>query len=473
MRTKISILVVAVTVSVQSCKYSEIATNNLRLPESYESTSDTVSAASLEVRRFFKDKRLLELIDTAINQNQDLLAAWQRVESSRATFQFSKAALLPSVNAYTAYNQRKFGLYTMDGAGNITTPIEGEKLVPVHLPDYYAGLQTSWELDLWGKLRGRKAAAMSRFLASVEGKNLVVTNLIAEVAATYYELLALDAELQIIRETLLLQEEALELIKIQKDVGAANQLGVQQFEAQLLSSRAMEKDALQRIVDAEGRMNLLLGRFPQKIHRESNSLFLSTTVDVATGVPSDLLRFRPDIRQSEFNLLAAKADLKTARSAFLPSFNISGSYGFQAYKTKFLFQTPESIAYSLLGGLTAPLINRAAIKAEFRSAKSAELEAMYQYQKNILDAYMEVHMEVFNLRNLEDLFKIKNDEAQLLNQSIETASELFKSRRANYLEIIMAQRNALQSKLELVDVKKRQHLSGISLYKALGGGWQQ
>jgi outer membrane protein, multidrug efflux system len=472
MRLYIFLTIICALIALQSCRTAKTDVIEIKkpLPTSFNGTTDSLNTASVGRGDFFSDENLRALIDTALINNQNLLTAYQRIEMSRAGMRYAKGAMLPNLNAYTAFNQRKFGLYTMDGAGNITTPIEGQKIVPIHLPDYYVGLQTSWEVDIWGKLRSRKVAALSRYLASVEGKNLVITNLISDVANSYYELLALDTELEVIQETIALQENALALITVQKEAGVANKLGVDQFEAQLLNTKALEKEVIQRIVEMESTINFLLGRYPQPISREKTALFSTSPFKINIGVPSDLLKYRPDVRQAEYEVLASKADLKSARAAFLPSFNITGAYGFQAYKTSYLFFTPESIAYSILGGLTAPLINRSAIKANFNVEKARQREALYNYQQSIINGYIEVYNEVSSIKTLSDVFELKSREAALLTESIETSSELFKARRATYLEVIVAQKNALQTKLELVDIKKRQFNASVNLYKALGGG---
>lgn len=467
-------LAVAFFQSCNSVKYgrSDVVKS---LPGSFLNSvqGDSSNSAKIVWREFFKDPHLQQLIDSAVNRNLDLRATLQRIEASRASLRFAKNSMLPNVNAYAAYNQRRFGLYTMDGAGNMTTPIEGDKLVPINLPDYYLGLQTSWEVDLWGKLRSRKAAALSRYLSSVEGRNLVVTNLISDVAMSYYELLSLDIQMDIVSETIVLQENALELTIVQKESGFANKLAVEQFEAQLLNSRALQKEIGQTIVETENRINFLLGRYPGTIQRNKNVFFSTVPSVVRTGVPSDLLRYRPDVKIAEYDLMAANADVKSARAAFLPTFNITGTYGFQAYKTSLLFTSPESIAYNFLGGLTAPLINRNAIKAEFNIARSSQLEALYNYQKSLMNGYVEVYNELSNIKNLNEIYELRNRQVNLLAESIETSSELFKSRRATYLEVIVSQQNSLDAKLDLVNVKKRQFDASINLYKALGGGWIQ
>jgi outer membrane protein, multidrug efflux system len=444
----------------------------VKLPESFGGVNDSISSASRGWREYFRDPGLTVLIDTALKNNLDVLTAFQRIEMARSNVRMSKGAMLPMVSAYASAAQRKFGLYTMDGAGNITTPIDGEELVPIHLPDYYVGFQASWELDIWGKLRNRKVAALSRYLASVEGRNWAITNLVSEVASNYYELLSLDQQLDIIKETIALQENAFNIITIQKQAGKANELAVKQFEAQFINSKALELEMKQAILETENKINFLLGRYPQPIARSKSLLTSYVVVNPDIGLPSDLLRFRPDVKQAELDLLAAKADVRSARAAFYPSLNITGTYGFQAFKTAYLFTSPQSTAYTLLGGLTAPLINRSAIKAEFRNAKASQIEAMYNYQKAVLNGYIEVYNELFSIRNLDSVYTLKNREVELLNQSIETSSELFRTGRANYLEIIITQQNALQARLDLVNLRKRQFDSSLNLYKALGGGWQ-
>jgi NodT family efflux transporter outer membrane factor (OMF) lipoprotein len=278
--------------------------------------------------------------------------------------------------------------------------------------------------------------------------------------------------LEIIRETVRLQQDALEIVRIQKQAGAANELAVKQFEAQVLNSQSLEFETLQNIQENENRLNFLLGRFPQPIVREKVNFQNKIPIQIKEGIPSQLLRNRPDIRQTEFELLATKFDVKTARAAFYPSFNITGSIGFQAFNPSFLFNTPQSLAYSLLGGLTTPLLNRSAIKAQFNNAKANQIEAMFNYQKTILNGYVEVSNQLSGIKNLEQIHDRKTREASALTQSINISTELFKSGRATYFEVLMTQNNSLQTRLDLVSTRKRQYQATVNLYKALGGGWR-
>jgi multidrug efflux system outer membrane protein len=442
------------------------------IPDSYSANSDTANLATAHWREYFSDPLLIGLIDTALMANYDAQVALQRIEMAKAGVQFSKGALLPTVDAGARSAVWRYGLYTQEGSGNSTTPIYEGKIIPTNLPDFLVGFQSAWEADINGKLRNRKKAAIARYLSSMEGRNWLVTNLVAEVATSYYDLLALDRELEIVRENIALQEYALSIVTIQKQAGAANELAVKQFQAQVLNTKSIELEIIQQITEAESQINFLLGRYPQRINRSQNALVQELPRQVQAGVPSDLLHNRPDIRQAEMELMAAKADVKAARAAFYPSLNITGSVGFQAFKTKLLFTTPESFAFTLVGGLSAPLLNRSAIKAEFKGATAYQIERLYDYQKSILIGYVEVYNELNNINNLQQQIILKNDEANVLTQSIQISTDLFRSGRADYLEVLFAQQKALQARLELTRGQNYLRTSTVNMYKALGGGWR-
>jgi multidrug efflux system outer membrane protein len=470
----IGIVSIVISIMYSSCKTPDTSLNKVKnsLPQTFSESNDSTNSADINWKNFFDDKNLISLIDTALQNNYDVLMTLQKIEIARNDLRLTRGAMLPTVNSNIAYLQRKFGYYTMDDAGNRTTEITPGKMVPTILPDYFVGFQTNWEIDIWAKLRNKKKAAFSRYLSSVEGTNLVLTNLISEIANTYYELISLDNELNIIRESIKLQNDALEIIKIQKDEAILNELAVKQFEAQVLKSQSLEYETLYKITEKENKLNFLLGRFPQQIVREKSFQTNQLTEKIKTGIPSQLLNNRPDIRQTELNLVATEFDVKTAKSAFYPSFTITGNFGFQSFNTSFLFNSPQSIAYNLLGGLTTPLINRSSLKAQFNNAKASQIEAMYMYQKTILNAFLEVSTGISNLKNLEQMEQLKIKEAETNTRAVEIADQLFKSGKANYFEVLMVQNGYLQSKLELINTQKLQQNESINIYKALGGGWR-
>jgi len=464
---------IATVLIFYSCKTPQTATQKslLPIPAVFDNNTDTISAATINWKQYFTDKNLVSLIDTALNNNWDVQIAIQRIQQAQSNVLLSKGALKPLGNTIVAPGIRRFGEYTMDGAGNKTTEIYNGKIVPDHLPDFLIGLQTTWEVDIWGKLKNKKKAAINRFLASAEGRNIVVTNLIAEIATAYYELTGLDKSLKIIDETIALQDSALALIKLQKEALAATELGVKQFEAQLLNLRSLRLAIIQQIAVTENNINFLAGRYPQKIERDTVFVTHPFAFQLKTGLPSALLQNRADIRQAEFELMASKADVHSAKAAFYPSLNITAGLGLQAFKPNLLLNA-TSIAYNAFGNLAAPIINRSTIKAEFNFANAVQVEALYNYQKTIVNGYVEVCNEMLQIKNLQQIFDLKTQEVNALAEAIRASSLLFRANRANYIDVLLAHQNVLQAKLDLVETQKNQLLSAVNMYKALGGGWR-
>ena len=464
----------ALLLFVASCKVPALTQlpNVKPLPSAYANTTDTVSVADIKWKEYFSDTTLTALIDTALENNLELLTTLQDIELAKNDVRIRKGLLYPTVSAGVGLGLEKTGRYTSSGAGNASTDITPGQEVPEPLTDIFLGFRSSWEVDVWSKLHNAKKAAYARYLKSIEGKNFVVTNLVAEIANSYYELLALDNQLDIITQSIELQKNELEVVRVQKQAAAATELGVKQFEAQVYNSQSLAFDIQQQITENENKINFLLGRFPQKIKRDKSFFTSQSLKNVTAGIPAQLLKNRPDIRQAELELQAAKLDVAVARAEFYPSVGISAAIGYQAFNPKYLFKPIESLAYSLTADLVAPLINRNGIKAEFYKANAYQLQALYDYQKATLTGYVEVSNEMSNIKNLEQLYQVKSKESEALTKSIDIAKDLFQSARANYLEVLIAQRDAQSAKLELVETRKRQLNAVTNIYKALGGGWR-
>jgi multidrug efflux system outer membrane protein len=459
--------------AVASCKVPQAANQveNRSVPGSYGNPTDSTNVALTQWRSFFTDKDLANLIDTALNKNQELRITLQDIEIARNDVRLRQGQLSPTVGASLGVGVEKVGRYTSQGAGDASTEIEGKE-IPDPLMDYSAKLYANWEVDIWKKLHNAKKAAITRYLSSVEGKNFVLTNLVAEVANNYYELVALDNELAIVKQTIELQKNALEIVKVQKEAMRVTELAVQKYRAEVLNSQSLEFDIAQQITETENKINFLLGRYPQEIPRNNKDFLNLVPATVRTGIPSQLLANRPDIKQAELELVAAKLDVKVARAEFYPSFGISAAFGLQAFNPSYLFKLPESILYALAGDLAGPLVNKNGIKAEFYSANARQLQAMYNYEKTILNAYMEVSTQLSNINNLEKSYSLKSQEVDALNKSIDISNDLFRSSRADYFEVLMTQRDALESKLELIKTKKEQLNAVTNVYRNLGGGWK-
>lgn len=466
---------IGICLALVSCKIptSMQRTENKSVPESYSNNKqDTTSIANLQWHEFFKDKYLANLIDTALKNNQELMITMQEIEIARNDIRSKKGAILPTVRWGVGGGIDKAGRYTSQGAGDASTEITPGKEVPEWLPDYNFGVQAEWEVDIWKKLHNAKKAAVTRYLSTVEGKNFVLTNLIAEVANSYYELVALDNQLVIVQQNIDLQKNALEIIKVQKEAARATELAVQKFQAEVLHSRSLEFDIRQQIKETENRINFLLGRYPQEIARDKSSFLDLLPMLVNSGIPSQLLGNRPDVKQAELELAATKLDVKVARAEFYPSFNISAAVGFQAFNPSYLVKFPESLLASLVGDLAGPLINRNAIKAEYYNANARQVQAVYNYERTILNAYLEVSNQLSKIDNLEKSYDLRSKQVDALTLSTDIANDLFKSARADYLEVLMTQRDALESKLELIETKKEQLNAVVNIYRSLGGGWK-
>ncbi|SDG88599.1 efflux RND transporter permease subunit [Chitinophaga filiformis] len=436
--------------------------------------SDSSGIGVLSYKQFFTDTLLLQLLDTALMHNTDMLLATQRMETARAQLMAASRAWLPEVNVAVSAGVDRWGDYTLNGVGNYDTNlspnISDKQRIPGPTPDYFAGLRSSWEIDLWGKLRSRKQAAYMRFLSSEQGRRLVTTQLVSQVAGMYYQLMVLDYEQEVIQRNIGLQETALATVQIQQEAGRATLLAVQQFSAQLLNTRSMALGLKQQSLELENQLNALLGRFPQPIRRDTSLLDAALPPFAQTGVPAAMLSRRPDVQQAALELAAAKADVKAARAAFLPSLNITPYVGFNSFNAGLLFNTPASVAYGVLGGITAPLLNKKQLQSQYNVTTAAGMSAFYQYRQMIINGYQEVITALGQLKNGQEAYDLKSAEVQMLKDGVSTANDLYATGYANYLEVITAQKSVLEAELALAGNKKDLFLGTITLYRALGGG---
>jgi len=459
---------------IASCKvpFTVRKTANKKVPLSYNTVNDSTNSALLKWNQFFKDPNLSSLIDTALKNNQELNIMLQEINIANSEVLAKKGAYLPSMGIGAGAGIDKVGKFTRYGAVESNLEIAPGKEFPDPLSDLMVGAQMSWEVDVWKKLRNAKKAAISRYLSSVEGKNFMITNLIAEIANSYYELMALDNELDIVKKNIDIQSNALEIVKLEKNSAKVTELAVKRFEAEVLHTKSLQFDIQQKIIETENKINYLVGRFPQPVQRNSLNFVDLKTDSVQAGIPAQLLQNRPDIKQAEYNIMAAKLDVKSAKANFYPSLSITAVAGLQAFNAKFLLQTPQSMLYSVAGGLMAPLINRNAIKAEYFAANAKQIQAIYNYEQSVVKAYVEVANQLYNMSNLAKSYDLKSKQVQALTQSIDISTNLFKSARADYMEVLLVQRDALSSKFELVETKMQQISAMVNIYRALGGGWR-
>ncbi|HDZ05372.1 MAG TPA: TolC family protein [Maribacter sp.] len=466
------VLLLGLSVFYSCVPTKELKQENKNLPSQYaQQSTDTINSAIIQWKDFFKDDNLIKLIDTALVNNQELNIMMQQINVAQNEVKARKGEYLPFINYGVGAEVEKVGEYTRNGAVEKNLDVrEGEEF-PEPLTDYSAGLFATWELDVWKKLRNSKKAAALEYLSTIEGKNFMVTRLIAEIADSYYELLALDNQLAFIEQNLELQGNALKMVRLQKEAARATELAVKRFEAEVLKNQSHKFEVQQEIVEMENKLNFLIGRQPQPIALSSEG-FIDTPMDtIYSGIPSQLLLNRPDIRQAEYELEAAKLNIKVARANFYPSIGLKAGVGLQAFNPKYLTETPESLIYSAVGDIVGPLINRNAIKAGYNTANSKQIQAVYEYEKAILSGYIEVVNQLSKMDNLKKSYDLKENQVKALTESIDLSTRLFQSARIEYIEVLLTQREALESKMELVETKKDQLMARVNVYQALGGGW--
>lgn len=470
-------IVLIVPFLLSACSIPKVAmeskTDSLPVEYLYPS-NDTVSDASESWAKIFQDSILKEHIQRALMANPDMRITLQKVEAASIDALAQKNSVFPEVNAAVGAGAVRFGDYTIDGVGNFDTNlsdnIDESRRIPNPVPDLLLGLQTSWEAGMWGKYKSRKRKAKEQFLASVEGKHFIQTQLVAQVAQQYYDLVALDAEIEIIDRSVLLQESALEIVKIQKEGGRVNELAVKQFQAQLLDFKALEKaKRLERSLK-ENEFNVLIGNFNGQILRTDTLSNSSLPEYIKNGQPSNLLISRPDVKGALHEREAAFAGVKLAQAYFYPDLSFQGFIGLNSFRPDAFFSLPSSLAFTALGGMAAPLINRNTVKRNHRIAITEYNQRHFAYKKVLLQAYREVNDELLKINYYEEIASYRDSQRKTLEQAEQVSAELFTTGYANYLELLMIRNTRLAAEIEYIEAVRDRLQATIGLYRALGGG---
>ncbi|TAK31130.1 MAG: efflux transporter outer membrane subunit [Myxococcaceae bacterium] len=439
---------------------------NRQVPTSFGVPSDPQNSALVDWREYFSDPPLLALIDHALSHNQELNINVQEMLVTNNEIMSRRGEYLPSLGLRAGAGLDRVGRYTSQGQADEHTGVAPD------LQGYSFGLYASWEVDIWRRLRNSIDAARYRYLASQEGLNFMVTRLVAEIASRYYELIALDRQLEIVRSNVELQQSALEMVRLQQQAAQVTMLAVRRFEAQLRAFQSQQFDITQRIVETENQLNLLVGRFPQHVERRAEGFLEREPSAVHAGAPAQLLENRPDVRRAELELRAASLDVAAARARFYPALHLDAGLGYQSFDAGRLLATPDSILYSVFAGVMAPLLNRSGITAEYFSSNSRQMQAVLRYERTILAAYVDVNTGLNMLRNLSQSYALKAQQVEHLTESVQISTLLFNSARADYLEVLTARRDLMEAQVSLVETKQRQLTATVTLYQALGGGWR-
>ena len=461
--------------SFSSCQQAVINRNQKVNNELAEARAKEIKNTNLVKNSVWdKDTLLIKIIDQVIDNNLDLKVSGQSIAINRLQFMQDRGLMRPNASMLIQPSLRKFGKYTMDGVGNFDTQfspnISRDQIIPQNLPDLFMGFQSSWEIDLWGKLAKRKKASAYRFLASEMAQKWFETSLIAEVASAYGQLIAYDKELEILRNNINIQKDALELVKIQKEAGIVNESVVQQFEAQWLNTQGQEGEIFQKITAIENQLKLWLNDPLAVIQRSNYAILEQNNPSELSKISIDQLENRLDIQQAKLELMAQISDKESAEKSLKPSLILNTMVGVQSFHLGYIFQLPSSIAYSIISGISAPLLNRTSFLTEIEKASAKVKGLEYNYQNKLNNGFLEWDFQFKSLNYLKDMRILKDREVFLTKESISTVRTLFTSGNANYLEVLTTQQNALRSELELLEINRRKWVSMVNLYKILGGG---
>jgi multidrug efflux system outer membrane protein len=453
----------AVFASCVTKKYQQPVVNTDKL---YRDTtiSDSTSIANMPVNQLFSDTVLVNLIQEGLRENLDLKTAVQRINEAQATFNQSKAAYLPSLDGNLTATRAK------TSAASLNFPAEFAGAFNLKTTTYQAALSTSWEADIWGKLSSAKRAALASLLQSDAAKRAVQTQLVADIANAYYSLLALDQQLAITQQTLTIRVKDVETVKALKEGAVVNGAAVVQSEANRYAAEVTIPDLKQSIREAENALSILLARAPGPIKRTLLSDQKPVT-ELKTGIPSQLLKNRPDVQEAEFAFRSAFENTNLARTYFYPQLTITGQGGLSTLQLKNFFD--NSIFYSFVGGITQPIFNKGQNRARLRTAQAQQLEAYYSFQKSLLTAGQEVTNALFAYQNAIEKQGSRAKQLQALEKSVDYTKELLRySSATNYTDVLTSEQSLLAAQLSGVNDHLQELQSIVNLYRALGGGWK-
>lgn len=437
-------------------------------PEKFRGSvsTDTASIAALPYKDFFKEQTIRNLIDTAIVNNYDMQIALKNMEAAALLFSQSKLGNIPELNLKVGANSSRPSDNSLNGLQI------GQFSQSKHIEDYSVTGGLSWEADIWRKIANQRNAAGAAFMQSAEVKKAVQTRLVSNIAQSFYRLIMLDTQLEIAKKNLSLNDSTLNIIRLQFDAGQVTSLAIQQAEAQQLVAAGLVPQLEQRIALEENALSILTGAFPKTIARIGTLNSINVQDQVSTGIPSRMLSLRPDVKSAELELVKANAKVGIAKAGLYPSLVITANGGLNSFKASNWFNIPGSLFGVVAGGITQPIFQRKQLRTQYEVALVDREKSVIQFRSSVLTAVGEVSDELVKIEKLKEQYVIADKRVRTVQSGLSNANMLFKSGMANYLEVINAQSNALQSELDLATVKTAQLNAVVELYRALGGGWK-
>lgn len=452
-----------VAVTAQSCfvaknyKRPQLKTDNLYRGNV---STDSSSLADVSWDKLFTDPILQGYIRKGLQNNLDIRIAMQNIVAAEATLKQGKAGYFPTVSAGADWTHQQLSKNSQFGA----------ILQDRSTDQFQLTGSVSWEADIWGKIRSNKRSANASYLQSIAAQQTVQTQLVSDIASSYYQLMALDAQLKVVDSTLGNREKSIDVIRSLKDAGNVNEVGVKQTEAQLYTTQLIREDLKSNIVLLENTISILLGDSAGSVQRSSLES-QKIAADIKLGFPAMALRKRPDVVAAEYNLISSFELTNVAKSNFYPSLKITGTGGLQSVDIDQWFSA-NSLFANIVTGLTQPIFNQRQIRTRYEIAKANQETAYLNFQKSLLTAGKEVSDALQQYTNETTKIDIRIKQVDALQKAASYSDELLTYGLVNYLEVLTAKDQALSTQLDLIDNQYQQYKAIIMLYKALGGGWQ-
>ncbi|MDT0691290.1 efflux transporter outer membrane subunit [Salegentibacter sp. F188] len=419
---------------------------------------DSTTIATVSWREIFTDPVLTQYIEEGLENNIDIRIAVQQIITAEAYVKQGNLGFFPTLNTNAQATHQELSANSQ--FGSFFSSID----------QYEVSGSLSWEADIWGKIRSTKRAFQARYLRSTAAHQAVKTRLISDIASTYYQLLALDEQIRITEQTIENRERSLETTNALKEAGNVTEVGVKQTEAQLYTAQSILVDLKNQERLLENFLSILLGETPMQIERTALAQQEITT-DLNIGVPIQLLRNRPDVIAAEYNLLNAFEMSNVARSEFYPSLTLTAAGGFQSLVFQELLD-PNSLFATIIGGIAQPIFNGRRIRTAYEVSLAEQEQARLNFRQSILTASREVSDALYSYQAATEKIEIKQKEFDAYDTATEYSEELLNNGFANYLEVLTARENALNSRLDLINARYSQLEAMVDLYQSLGGGWQ-
>lgn len=457
------IFVLTAILTLQSCFVAKdyVRPENVVQEETYRTDQlpvDTTSIATLSWKELFTDPMLQNYIEEGLNNNVDIRSAIQQILMAEAYVKQGKAGYFPSLNAKAQAVHQE--LPSQNQYGNLSS---------INQYELSAGL--SWEADIWGKIRSNDMAFRASYLQTVAAHQAVKSRLVANIASVYYQLLALDEQIRVTEETVATRSKGLETTQALKEAGNVTEVGVKQTEAQLYNAQGILIDLKNQARLLENTLSILLGSAPQEVITRGSLEEQQIGIPLKTGIPAQLLKNRPDVMAAEFGLVNAFQLTNAARASFYPSLTLSATGGFQNIEIDKLFSA-NSLFATIIGGLTQPIFNKRQIRTQYEVAQARQQQAYLDFRYAVINASKEVSDALYSYEAATEKIKVKRKEYEAYNLATDYSEELLDNGLANYLEVLTAQENALNSRLNLINARNSQLQAIVDLYEALGGGWR-